>query len=46
MLENIAKAAGYAVLLNREKMYAHAGSAAGALAWRLGRTALARQGLS
>lgn len=45
MLENLAKAAGYALLFNREKMYAHAGSAAGALAWRRGRTAMAREAL-
>lgn len=45
ILENLAKAAGYALLLNREKMFAHAGSAAGALAWRRGATAMAREGL-
>lgn len=45
ILESLAKAAGYALLLNREKMSAHAGSAAGALAWRRGRTAMAREGL-
>jgi GT2 family glycosyltransferase len=45
ILENLAKAAGYALLFKREKMYAHAGSAAGALAWRRGRTAIAREGL-
>lgn len=45
ILENLAKAAGYGLLLKREKMFAHAGSAAGALAWRQGRNALAREGL-
>ncbi|HEY5796697.1 MAG TPA: glycosyltransferase family 2 protein [Bosea sp. (in: a-proteobacteria)] len=45
ILENLAKAAGYALLLNLDKAYAHAGSAAGALAWRRGRTALDREGL-
>ena len=45
ILENLAKAAGYGLLFRREKMFAHAGSAAGALAWRRGRTAIAREGL-
>ncbi|PTM42815.1 glycosyltransferase family 2 protein [Bosea sp. 124] len=45
ILENLAKAAGYGLLLKSEKMFAHAGSAAGALAWRRGRTAMAREGL-
>ena len=45
MLENIGKAAGYGLLLKREKMFAHAGSAAGARAWRRGETALAHEGL-
>jgi N-acetylglucosaminyl-diphospho-decaprenol L-rhamnosyltransferase len=45
IVENLAKAAGYGLLLNREKMFAHAGSAAGALAWRRGLTAMAREGL-
>jgi len=45
MLENIGKAAGYGLLLRREKMFAHAGSAAGARAWRRGETALAHEGL-
>lgn len=45
MIENIAKSAGYGLLLNRHKMCAHAGSAAGAWAWRRGETALAREGL-
>jgi len=44
-LENLGKAAGYALLLNREKAYAHAGSAAGARAWARGQTALAHEGL-
>ena len=42
--ENVAKAIGYGLILNRDKMYAHAGSALGALAGRAGRSALARQG--
>ena len=41
----LAKAAGYGLLLRREKMFAHAGSAAGARAWRRGETALAHEGL-
>ncbi len=44
-LENLGKALGYGVLLNREKMFAHAGSAAGARAWARGETALAYEGL-
>ena len=44
-LENIGKAAGYGLLLRREKMFAHAGSAAGARAWAKGETALAHEGL-
>ncbi len=44
-LENLGKAAGYALLLNREKAYAHAGSVAGARAWARGETALAREEL-
>lgn len=44
-LENLGKAAGYALLLNREKAYAHAGSFAGARAWARGETALAHEGL-
>ncbi|MBN9451000.1 MAG: glycosyltransferase family 2 protein [Bosea sp.] len=44
--ENLAKAIGYGLLFNRDKMYAHVGSAAGALAGRAGRSALERQGLS
>ncbi len=45
MLENIGKAVGYGLLLRREKMFAHAGSAAGARAWQRGVTALAHEGL-
>ena len=45
ILENGAKTAGYGLILNRHKMMAHAGSVAGALAARAGRSALARQGL-
>lgn len=45
ILANLAKAAGYGLLLQREKMAAHAGSAAGALAWMRGRSAMAREGL-
>lgn len=44
-LENLGKALGYGLILNREKMFAHAGSAAGARAWRRGETALTREGL-
>ncbi|MGO4174430.1 glycosyltransferase family 2 protein [Bosea sp. TAF32] len=44
-LENFGKAIGYGLLLNREKMSAHAGSVAGAQAWRRGQTALAHEGL-
>lgn len=46
ILENGAKTIGYGLILNREKMSAHAGSVAGALAWRRGVTALAWQGLA
>lgn len=45
MLENLGKAVGYALLLKREKMFAHAGSVAGARAWARGETALAHEGL-
>ncbi len=45
MLAELGKAAGYALLMRREKMFAHAGSAAGAWAWRRGRTAVEREGL-
>ena len=44
-LENFGKAIGYGLLLNREKMSAHAGSVAGARAWRRGKTALRHEGL-
>ena len=46
IVENVAKTIGYGLILNREKMMAHAGSVAGALAGRAGRSALARQGLN
>lgn len=45
-IENIAKTVGYGLILNQDKMFAHAGSAAGAVAWRRGRTALERQRLA
>lgn len=45
IVENLVKAAGYALILRREKMAAHAGSAAGALAWLRSGSALAREGL-
>lgn len=45
-IENAAKTVGYGLVLNRDKMYAHAGSVAGALAARSGQSALARQGLN
>jgi N-acetylglucosaminyl-diphospho-decaprenol L-rhamnosyltransferase len=44
--ENLAKAIGYGLFLNRDKMYAHAGSTLGALAGRAGRSALQRQALN
>jgi len=44
-LENFGKAIGYGLLLNRLKMSAHAGSVAGARAWRRGETALAHERL-
>lgn len=44
-LEHLGKAIGYGLLLNREKMSAHAGSVAGARAWRRGESALAHEGL-
>ncbi|MDX3809875.1 glycosyltransferase family 2 protein [Bosea thiooxidans] len=44
-LQNLGKALGYGILLNREKMFAHAGSVAGARAWARGETALAHEGL-
>jgi N-acetylglucosaminyl-diphospho-decaprenol L-rhamnosyltransferase len=46
IVESAAKAAGYGLILNRGKMIANAGSAAGALAFRRGDTALRRQGLT
>ncbi len=46
LFENAFKAAAYGLILRREKMYAHAGSLAGALAARAGRSALERQGLT
>ena len=45
-LENLGKALGYGLLLKREKMFAHAGSAAGACAWARGETALVHEGLA
>lgn len=45
IVENACKAIGYGLILNRAKMLAHAGSVAGGLAGRAGRSALARQGL-
>ncbi|HEV7258511.1 MAG TPA: glycosyltransferase family 2 protein [Bosea sp. (in: a-proteobacteria)] len=46
VVRNTAKAIGYGLILNQTKMAAHAGSAAGAIAWRRGATALERQGLT
>ncbi len=46
ILKNALKAVGYGILLKREKMMAHAGSAAGAFAWRQGASARAREGLA
>ncbi len=46
IVESAAKAAGYGLILKRDKMVANAGSAAGALAFRRGETALRRQGLT
>jgi GT2 family glycosyltransferase len=45
IVENAAKTIGYALILNQEKMAAHAGSVAGALAFARGVGALAREGL-
>lgn len=45
MIENAAKAMGYGLLLRRDKMFAHAGSWAGAMAWRRGLKAISREGL-
>jgi len=42
---NIAKSIGYGIFLNQDKMFAHAGSVAGAWAWHRGATALAREHL-
>jgi GT2 family glycosyltransferase len=44
-VKNAFKTAGYGLILNREKMFAHAGSVAGAWAFARGESALARQGL-
>lgn len=46
IVKSAAKAAGYGLILNLGKMAAHAGSAAGAIAFRRGGTALRRQGLT
>jgi GT2 family glycosyltransferase len=46
IIANLAKAAGYAVLLNRMKASAHAGSVAGAVSAMRGRSALAREGIA
>lgn len=45
-VSSIAKTIGYAFALNPRKCVAHAGSVAGALAWRRGASALEREGLS
>src|SRR5690606_8443275 len=45
IVENAFKAIGYGLILNRMKMFAHAGSFAGARAFARGESALARQGL-
>ncbi len=45
IVENACKAIGYGLILNQAKMLAHAGSVAGGLAGRAGRSALTRQGL-
>jgi hypothetical protein len=45
-MKSAAKAIGYGLILKRDKMAAHAGSAAGAIAFRRGDTALRRQGLA
>ena len=44
-MKSAAKAIGYGLILKRGKMAAHAGSAAGAIAFRRGDTALRRQGI-
>jgi GT2 family glycosyltransferase len=46
IMRSAAKAAAYGLILNRGKMAAHAGSTAGAIAFRRGDTALRRQGLT
>jgi GT2 family glycosyltransferase len=46
IVRNAAKSVGYGLILSRDKMAAHAGSVAGAVAFRRGRTALARQALT
>ena len=46
IVRNAAKTIGYALIFRHDKMMAHAGSVAGALAWRRGRSALAHQGLT
>lgn len=45
MIENGLKAVAYGLILNQTKMFAHAGSFAGAWAFARGATALGRQGL-
>lgn len=45
VVTDAAKTIGYGLILNRDRMMAHAGGVAGALAWRRGVSALARQGL-
>lgn len=46
IVTNALKAAGFALLLDRRRAERHAGAAAGTLAFRRGRTALDRQGLT
>ena len=46
IVTNTLKAAGFALLLDRRRAERHAGVAAGTLAFRRGRTALGRQGLT
>lgn len=45
IVKDAAKTVGYGLILNRDRMMAHAGGVAGALAWRRGVSALARQRL-
>ncbi|TCR66284.1 glycosyltransferase family 2 protein [Bosea sp. BK604] len=45
ILENGAKAIGYGLILNLDKLFAHAGSVAGARAWRRNVTALEQEEL-